>query len=52
MTDFKAQRPSGEEHSDEDDLNMVKEAFCLYRWENLDGILAHKDLRGSLEIGW
>lgn len=40
MTDFKAQRPSGEEYSDEDDLNMAKEAFCLARWENLSGIFA------------
>lgn len=52
LTDFKAQRPSGKEYSDEDDLNMVKEAFCLDRWENLNGILARKDLRGSLETGW
>lgn len=40
MTDFKAQRPSGEEYSDEDDLNMVKEAFCLDKWKNLNGIFA------------
>lgn len=40
MIDFKAQRPSGEEYSDEDDLNMVKEAFRLDKWKNLNGIFA------------